>query len=122
MSRLEFSRVTRREALRRSGQICEAVGPTFGLAQGERCMNRLKFGVEFHHAVEAEMGGDKSLGNCLALCIKCHRFVSRTFIQELRHSDRVRDRDQGIIKPRSKLSKEYRREVMRRYVRTGEGR
>lgn len=111
MKRREFSKQTRRDALRRSGQVCEAVGVSYGLPANQRCQTSLAYGVEFHHAKEAELGGDNSLENCAAICIKCHRFVTRGFIKELRHSDRVRDRHQGIARPKSKLSREYRREV-----------
>ncbi len=97
--RLEFSRATRREALRRSGKICEAIGLEFGYQPGQRCVSDLSLGCEFHHATPAEMGGDNGLGNCLAICIKCHRYTTRSFIKELRHSDRVRDRNDGTLKP-----------------------
>lgn len=99
MKRLEFSRATRRDALIRSGKVCEAVGERFGHAPDSRCCNDLSYGVEFHHDTEAEMGGDNSLGNCLAICKPCHRYVTRLFIKELRHSDRVRDRNNGTLKP-----------------------
>lgn len=114
MSRLEFSRSTRRDSLKRSGTICEAVGVRFGLKPDTRCTNSLGYGVEFHHDTEAEMGGDNSLGNCLAVCKPCHRHVTRLFIKELRHSDRVRDKHQGVTRPHSKLSKQYRRDVLAR--------
>jgi 5-methylcytosine-specific restriction endonuclease McrA len=105
VTRLEFTKPTRRDALKRSGQICEAVGARYGLKPDTRCTNKLSYGVEFHHDTEAEMGGDNSLQNCVAVCIPCHRFVTKKFIKELRHSDRVRDRNSGITKPKSRLRK-----------------
>lgn len=104
MSRLEFSRVTRREALRRSGKLCEAVGERYGLPKGQRCNCPLSNGVEFHHELEAELGGDNSLENCLAVCPPCHRFVTAVGIREIRKADRVRDKHSGAFKRKSPLS------------------
>ena len=101
-SRREFSRATRRDALRRSGMLCEAVGPRYGFAKGHRCNASLGKGVEFHHELEAEFGGDNSLENCLAICISCHRFVSKIGIRAIRKSDRVRDKASGAFKPSSR--------------------
>lgn len=112
--RKDFSKATKRDALKRSGKRCEAVGAAFGFEPGQRCNADLALGVEFHHDHEAETGGDASLENCRAICIKCHRHVTKAFIRELRHSDRVWDRHNGITKPKSKLSKAYRQEALSR--------
>jgi len=101
-ARLEFSRATRRDALRRSGMLCEAVGPRYGLEPGQRCNGSLGRGVEFHHELEAEFGGDNSRANCRAVCIPCHRFVTKIGIREIRKSDRVRDKHDGTFKPSSR--------------------
>lgn len=124
MSRLEFSRSTRREALRRSGMLCEAVGILYGMVPDQRCRMPLGKGVEFHHELPAEFGGDNSLANCLAICILCHRFVTKIDIRNIRKSDRVRDKNSGAMpKSRSGLSSSRYRKTMSGTVidkRTGE--
>src|ERR1700753_2350140 len=98
---LEFSRSNRRDALKRSGMLCEAVGPRYGLEPGQRCNASLSRGVEFHHDLEAEFGGDNSLANCVCACIPCHRFVTKLGIRAIRKSDRIRDKATGAM-PRSR--------------------
>jgi 5-methylcytosine-specific restriction endonuclease McrA len=96
--RLEFSRATRRDALQRSGQKCEAVGAEYGLRPGERCCAPLAKGVEFDHHLSAEMGGDNSLDNCRAVCIPCHRRKTAQDIRAIRKSDRQRDKFTGAYR------------------------
>jgi hypothetical protein len=74
MSRREFTKVTKREALKRSGGICEAVGGWYGLGEGERCNTLLSKGVEFDHIDLDANSKDNSLENCAAVCIPCHKF------------------------------------------------
>jgi 5-methylcytosine-specific restriction endonuclease McrA len=97
-ARREFSRATRRDALRRSGQRCEAVGPLYGHVAGHRCNADLAYGVEFDHVLEATLGGDASLENCAAICVACHRFKSGHRIGEIRKADRARDKHSGAWK------------------------
>jgi 5-methylcytosine-specific restriction endonuclease McrA len=72
VSRAEFSKPVKREALKRSGGLCEAVGSLYGLPEGLRCNAPLGYGVEFDHVLLAANGGDNSLGNCAAVCKRCH--------------------------------------------------
>jgi hypothetical protein len=44
MSRSEFSKPTKRDALKRSGQLCEAIGTKYGLDEGKRCNMPLSYG------------------------------------------------------------------------------
>ena len=71
--RAEFSKQTKREALRRSGGLCEAVGSLYGLPPGQRCNAPLAYGVEFDHVVLEANSHDNSLQNCAAVCIRCHK-------------------------------------------------
>lgn len=105
MSRTEFSRATRQAALKRSGLKCEASGPRYGLKEGQRCNCNLSLGVQFDHDVPDQLGGDNSLENCRAVCVQCHRIKTRGDIQQIRKSDRQRDKHNGILKPKSSLSK-----------------
>lgn len=76
MMRREFSSKTRKESLKRSGMICEAIGAWYGLGAGMRCVNPLALGVEYDHIILDANSKDNSLENCAAVCIPCHRFKS----------------------------------------------
>ena len=74
MSRREFNKPVKREALRRSGMLCEAIGAVYGLATGKRCNAPLGYGVRFDHVVADAIGGEPTLENCAAVCTDCHGF------------------------------------------------
>ena len=99
--RAEFSKETRRQALKRSGGFCEAIGRVYGLNPGRRCNAKLSYGVEFdHYPIRAADGGSAELSNCLAVCLKCHKWKTRTFdTPQVAKSKRIRDRHQGIKRP-----------------------
>lgn len=71
-NRREFSKPTKRDALKRSGLLCEAVGAMYGLPAGKRCNAPLSTGVQYDHIVLDANSKDNSLENCAAVCIKCH--------------------------------------------------
>lgn len=71
-NRREFSTKTRKEALKRSGKRCEAVGSWYGLTEGLRCTADLSLGVQYDHLILDANSKDNSLGNCRAVCPKCH--------------------------------------------------
>lgn len=73
MSRREFTAKTRKAALKRSDMRCEATGAWYGLDAGQRCGSDLAYGVEYDHIILDANSKDKSLENCAAVCIKCHR-------------------------------------------------
>ncbi|KAA0684571.1 HNH endonuclease [Neorhizobium sp. P12A] len=103
MSRTEFTRATKRDALERSGGKCEASGPRYGLEEGQRCNCSLSVGVIFDHDNPDQMGGDNSLENCRSICITCNKFKTRGDIREIRKSDRIRDKNSRVIRPAGKL-------------------
>ena len=98
MTRLEFGRPVRREALRRSGGMCEAVGQVYGLQAGQRCNAPLSHGVEFdHYPLRAADGGGNGLDNCAAVCPTCHRIKTSTFDTPMAaKGKRISDRHVGI--------------------------
>ena len=101
MSRREFTKQTKREAIRRSGMLCEAVGPWYGLNEGQRCNAPLGSGVEFDHIDLDANSRDNGLSNCAAVCIPCHRF--KTFNHDIpiaAKTLRQQDKALGIRKPR----------------------
>lgn len=74
MARNNFSKPTKRDALRRSGMRCEAVGAWYGLPEGKRCMADLSYGVQYDHIILDANSHDNNLANCAAVCVKCHGF------------------------------------------------
>lgn len=100
--RYEFSKETKREALRRSGKLCEALGAVYGLGSGERCNAPLDSGVEFdHYPSPATDKGSDTLENCVAACKTCHGFKTRSYdIPMQAKGKRVSDKHLGI-RPRS---------------------
>lgn len=98
MSRLEFGKPVKREALRRSGGLCEGVGPVYGLASGQRCNAPLSHGVEFdHYPLRAADGGGNGLDNCVAACPTCHSFKTANFDTPMAaKGKRVSDKHLGI--------------------------
>lgn len=75
--RREFTKETKRLALKRSKGKCEASSPMYGITDG-RCNAPLGYGVEFDHILLAANGGDNSLENCAAVCKRCHSHKTRT--------------------------------------------
>jgi 5-methylcytosine-specific restriction protein A len=103
MSRKEFSRSTKREALKRSGGNCEAKGQIYGLRSNERCWSNLSYGVEFDHWIADSVGGDNGLDNCFAVCKRCHGFKSNnTDTPRAAKTKRMSDKHLGINKPKRK--------------------
>ena len=99
--RSEFSKQTKRAALKRSGKLCEAVGSVYGLEPGQRCNAPLSHGVEFdHYPIPATERDSDGLENCVACCKACHKFKTRTFdIPVQAKTKRVSDKHRGIRKP-----------------------
>jgi hypothetical protein len=97
MSRREFTKKTMREALNRSGLLCEAVGAMYGLDASQRCNADLSKGVEFDHIVLDANSKDNSLDNCAAVCIRCHRFkTAKHDIPMAARTVRMQDKARGI--------------------------
>ena len=103
MPRAEFSRKTKREALKRADYKCEATGPEFGFKPGQRCNCSLSLGVQFDHVIPDARMGMNDLDNCEALCIACHKVKTKADVKRIRKSDRQRDRDTGVIRPKGTL-------------------
>lgn len=104
--RYEFSKQTKREALRRSEMLCEAIGAVYGLEPGQRCNAPLGHGVQFDHypAPATDLGSD-TLDNCVAVCLTCHKFKTRTYDTPMQaKGKRVRDCHFGIKKRRRTIA------------------
>ena len=72
--------------------------------EGVRCnapLAHLGHGVEFHHDLAAVWGGKGDLDNCLAICIPCHRTITRTRdVPAVAKVDRVRRKHLGLRRKR----------------------
>lgn len=102
--RAEFSKQTKRDALKRSGKLCEAAGAMYGLS-AERCNAPLDQGVQFDHIVLDANSRDNSLENCAAVCIKCHKWKSSKHDTPMAAKTvRMQDKNDGI-KDRSTFPK-----------------
>lgn len=77
MPRKEFTKPTKRDAIKRSGGLCEAIGEWYGLEVGQRCNAPLSYGVEFDHIDLDANSKDNSLSNCAAVCKRCHSHKTR---------------------------------------------
>lgn len=99
--RYEFSKQTKREALQRSGKLCEAIGPVYGLPPGQRCSVPLDGGVEFdHYPAPATDKGSDTIENCVATCKTCHRFKTSSYDVPMQaKGKRVSDKHLGIRRP-----------------------
>lgn len=91
----EFSKDTKRAALKRAQNQCEAVGVMYGLAPNARCGVSLGHGVNFDHVILEANSKDNSLENCAAVCIPCHRVKTAKHdtplaAQTLRKQDKAR--------------------------------
>ena len=117
MSRKEFGKQTRRDALDRSNGFCEASGRMYGLELSHRCNAHLSHGVEFDHIMAASNGGDNSLSNCLAVCKMCHSYKTRHFdTPRAAKIVRQQDKHKGVNpkRPWSKFRKKMNGEVIPR--------
>lgn len=103
MARTEFTRKTKQAALLRAGLRCEAAGSRYGFEEGQRCNCSLSLGVQYDHNIPDQLGGDNSLENCMAICVQCHKYKTRNDIQQIRKSDRQRDKHTRVIRPAGKI-------------------
>lgn len=101
MNRAEFSKPTKREALRRSGGHCEAIGRMYGLAPVlGRCNAPLANNIVYDHVVLDANSKDNSLENCAAVCIACHKWKSAKHDTPMAAKTvRLSDKNSGIKKP-----------------------
>jgi 5-methylcytosine-specific restriction endonuclease McrA len=100
----EFSTKTKRERLKQSGGFCEAEGPLYGLAPGQRCNAPLSHGVEFDHRIALALGGNNSLENCVAVCLRDHQYKTRNNdVPKAAKTKRQSDKNSGVRRPKGQL-------------------
>ena len=98
MSRKEFSRATKREALKRAFNKCEVEWTLTG-----RCNASLSSGVEFDHILACSNGGDNSLDNCQCVCRACHKLKTKTDITRAAKTKRQSDKHTGVVRPKGQI-------------------
>lgn len=105
--RREFTKPTKRQALKRSGGLCEAIGQWYGLEKGQRCNLPLAYGIHFDHIDLDANSKDNSLSNCAAVCLKCHGKKTRNHdIPLAAKTLREQDKHHGIKGPKAKWPKQ----------------
>lgn len=107
--RYEFPKPVKRDALKRSGGLCEATGEVYGLEPGQRCNAPLSHGVEFdHYPAPATDKGSDTLDNCVSCCRTCHRFKTSHYDVPMQaKGKRIRDRHAGIRQPSRLKSRQF---------------
>jgi 5-methylcytosine-specific restriction endonuclease McrA len=90
---MEFSAPTKRKAFERAGGKCQD------------CARELRDGEpQYHHVLEARLGGDNALSNCRLLCVSCHKAttkeVSRPRIVKMKN---MRDGSINAHAPKAKI-------------------
>jgi 5-methylcytosine-specific restriction endonuclease McrA len=75
-----------RKAFERAGGFCE------------RCGAKLWRGVEYHHIIEAYLGGDNSLENCCVACRPCHVELTAERHPAIDKTRRLADKQMNITK------------------------
>lgn len=92
MSRREFSRKVKREAIERAAGRCD------------KCKASLKPGeAEVDHILPDVLGGEPILANAQVLCRVCHAEKTADDIRRTRKGDRQRDKAIGAIKPKQSV-------------------
>lgn len=93
MSRREFPRKVKTQAIKRAAGHCE------------KCKAVLKTGeAEVDHILPDILGGEPVLSNAQVLCRVCHAEKSADDIRRTRKADRMRDRFTGAIKPKRTIA------------------
>jgi 5-methylcytosine-specific restriction endonuclease McrA len=98
-NRLEFGSDTKRDALHRSGGICEClrVPVLMEILKGIPCERPLSTGnIEFDHIISDAIRPDNSLENCAALTKTCHAIKTPRDRMNIADAKRQHDRHFGI--------------------------
>jgi 5-methylcytosine-specific restriction protein A len=98
MARLEFAKSTKKDANARSEGRCEAKW------DGVRC-NTPFAGLtpQYHHIIEAYLGGRATLENCMVVCIPCHKLITKKRAPVLEKVERILERKAGITRIKQKI-------------------
>jgi len=85
--RAEFSDKIKGQAWERCGGMCESCGEVI----------RSGNGPEYHHVIDAAIGGDNTLENCQVLCIRpCHKAVTDDHRPAITRTKRLYEKRIGL--------------------------
>lgn len=99
-TRKDFPRAVKREALERSGGLCEGWGMSVGLLGTTRCNFPFGTAVRYDH-VDAIDNQNVSLDNCQCLCVTCHAYkTNKLDIPKHAKVKRISDKHHGITSPK----------------------
>ena len=84
-SRQEFTKSTKRDAFLRANGDCELCGMKLKVNE-----------AEYHHRIEAFIGGEATLENCVVLCRSCHALATKKRRSEIDKTRRLSDQRMGI--------------------------
>lgn len=94
MSRREFPKQVKRDALRRAAGKCEAA--TCGVLFGHK--------FHFDHDIADGLGGEPTLENCVVLCLPCHKEkTTKHDVPLIAKVKRISDKHRGIKSAKPKI-------------------
>ena len=106
MNRLEFPHKVKRLAFTRAGGLCEC-------QCGQKLENRR---VEYHHYKAAIDGGLPTLDNVRVLLASCHLRETAALAGSRAKSTAAKDRQTGVVKPKSALAVDERKSKHRTHL------
>lgn len=99
--RVEFSKSIRRDAFLRANGRCELCGRKLGYGE-----------AEYHHDLEAFLGGEPILSNCIVACAKCHAAITKQRRPAIDKTRRIEEKRMNIRpKSHSMRHPKYRRKM-----------
>lgn len=91
--RKEFSAKTKDQAAVRANGVCEY------------CHMPFRGRPEYHHILEATLGGKPTLANCMVVCkVPCHQELSANGIKGIRKADRQRRAQFGAYRTKRTIA------------------
>ena len=96
--RVEFSAKTKAKAFAAQNGDCA------------HCGLKIVGGAEYDHVTPCALGGDNSVGNCEALCSKCHRIKTTADVGRIAKAERQHRRAIGAHTPKARIAKPPKRE------------
>jgi hypothetical protein len=94
--RLNFTIATKKESYKLAGGKCAA----HRIWPKEHCSNQIN---DYHHGIEASLGGKPTVDNCIPLCGKHHRQVTKERRPEMDKTVRLERKQRGWTGRKQKI-------------------